>query len=42
MKHEPAHSRDEAATYQLPIAAAFWITHIVSVKECLSLMQKFF
>ena len=37
--HEQAHYGDEAANHQLPIAAAFWITQIVSAEECLSLMQ---
>ena len=35
--HKWAHCRDKAAS--LPIAAAFWIILIVSVKECSSLMQ---
>ena len=30
---------DKAVNHQLPRAAAFWITWIVSVEECLSLMQ---
>ena len=30
---------DEAASYQLPIAVAFWIIRIVSVEECSSLAQ---
>ena len=30
---------DEAAGYQLPIAAAFWIIQIISVEKCSSLTQ---
>ena len=30
---------NEAANHQLPIAAAFWITWIVSMEECSSLLQ---
>ena len=37
--HEWAHCCDEAANHQLPIAAAFWITLMVSSEECSSLMQ---
>ena len=37
--HEWEHCRDEAASYQLPIAMAFWIIQIVSAVECSSLMQ---
>ena len=36
--HEQAHC-DEAANHQWPIAAAFWIIHIVSMEEFSSLMQ---
>ena len=36
---EQARCWDEAANHQLPIAAAFWIIHIVSAEECESLMQ---
>ena len=39
MMDEQAHCRDEAASHQLPIAVAFWITWIVFVEECSSLMQ---
>ena len=39
MTHEQVHCRDEAASHQLPIAAAFWIIQIVSMEECSSLMQ---
>ena len=35
MRYEQAHSRDEAASHQLPIAPAFWITWIVYTVECL-------
>ena len=31
--HERAHCRDEAANHQLPIAAAFWIIHIVPARN---------
>ena len=34
-----AHSHDEAASHQLPIAAAFWVIWIVSTEKCSSLMQ---
>ena len=37
--HERVHCHDEAADRQLPIAVAFCIIQIVSVEECLSLMQ---
>ena len=37
--HEWAHCRVEAANHQLPIAGAFWISWIVSMEECSSLMQ---
>ena len=37
--HEWVHRHDEAASYQLPIAVAFWIIWIVSTEECSSLMQ---
>ena len=37
--HEQARCRDEAGSYQLPTAAAFWIIRIVSMEECSSLMQ---
>ena len=37
--HERVHCGDEAANHQLPIAAAFWIIQIVSMEECLSIMQ---
>ena len=37
--HERAHCHDEAASHQLPTAAAFWIIWIVSMEECSSLMQ---
>ena len=33
MMHEWVHCCDEAANYQLPIAAAFWIIWIVSMEE---------
>ena len=33
------HGRDEAASHQLPVAAAFWIIKIVSTEKCWSLMQ---
>ena len=33
MMHEQVHC-DEAASHQLPIAVAFWIIQIVSMKEC--------
>ena len=39
MMHEQAHCRDEAAHRQSPIAAAFWISWIVFMEECSSLMQ---
>ena len=39
MMHKWACCRDEAANYQLPIAADFWIIRIVSVEECSSLAQ---
>ena len=39
MMREWARSHDEAANHHLPIAVAFWIIQIVSVEECLSLMQ---
>ena len=37
--HKRAHCHDEAASHQLPVAAAFWIICIVSMEECSSLMQ---
>ena len=37
--HELACCHNEAANHQLPIAVAFWIIQIVSMKDCLSLMQ---
>ena len=37
--HGWAHCCDEAANHRLPIAAAFWITWIISAEECLILMQ---
>ena len=37
--HEWPHCCDEAASHQLPIAAAFWIIWIVSTEECSSLTQ---
>ena len=37
--HEQEHCCDEAANHQLPRAAAFWITWIVSLEECSSLTQ---
>ena len=36
---EQVHCHDQAANHQLLIAVAFWIIQIVSMKECLSLMQ---
>ena len=39
MMHEWVHCRDKAASHQLPIAAAFWIAQIVSMKERSNLMQ---
>ena len=39
MMHEWVRCCDKAANHQLPIAAAFWIIHIVSVEECSSLTQ---
>ena len=36
---ELVHCHGEAADHQLPIAAAFWIIQIVSMEECLSIMQ---
>ena len=39
MMHEQVPCWDEAANFQLPIAAAFWIFQIVSMEECSSLMQ---
>ena len=39
--HEQAHCHDEAASHQLPIAAAFWIIRIVSTEACSSLMKNF-
>ena len=39
MTLEQAHCHDEAASHQFPIAAAFWITWLVSTEQCLSLMQ---
>ena len=41
MMHEQAHCCDEAASHQLPIAAAFWIIRIVSTEACSSLMKNF-
>ena len=38
--YEQEHCHDEAANYQLLMAAAFWIIWIVSMEECSSLMQK--
>ena len=35
--HEWACHRDETASYQFPIAMAFWIIQIVSAEECSSL-----
>ena len=37
--HERARCHDEAASHQLPTAAAFCIIWVVSVEECSSLMQ---
>ena len=37
--HEWLHCCNEADNHQLPIAAAFWITWIISAEECLILMQ---
>ena len=37
--HKWTHCCDEAASHQLPIAAAFWIIRIVFAEECSSLMQ---
>ena len=37
--HEWVCCCDEAASHQLPIAAAFWIIQIVSAEECSSLTQ---
>ena len=37
--HEQTCCCDEAASHQLPTAAAFWIIEIVSVEECSSLTQ---
>ena len=39
MVHEWAHCPDKAASYQLPIATAFWVIWILPVEECSSLMQ---
>ena len=39
MIHEWMHCCDEAVNHQLPIAGAFLIIQIVSVEECLNLMQ---
>ena len=39
MMCEWAHCCDEAASHQLPIAAAFWIIWKVSMGECSSIMQ---
>ena len=39
--HEQAHCHDEAASHQLPTAAAFWIIWIVSMEECSSFTQNF-
>ena len=39
MMHEWAHCCDEAASHQLPIAAAFWTIQIVSMEEDSSLTQ---
>ena len=37
--YEQEHCHDEAANYQLLMAAAFWIIWIVCMEECSSLMQ---
>ena len=37
--HKRARCCDEAVNHQFPIAAAFWITWIVSAEECSSLLQ---
>ena len=39
MVHERARCRDEAASHQLPVTAAFWIIWVVSAEECSSLTQ---
>ena len=37
--YEQVRCYDEAASHQLPIAAAFWIIWVVSTEDCWSLMQ---
>ena len=37
--HERVHCHDEAANYQLPTAATFWVVQIVSAEEWSSLTQ---
>ena len=39
MMPEQAHCRGEAASHQLPIAAAFWVIQIVSAEECANLSE---
>ena len=39
MMHDLVYCHDEATNHQLPTAAAFWITWIVSLEECSSLTQ---
>ena len=39
MMHEWACGHDAAATHQLPIAVAFWVTQIISVEKCSSLTR---
>ena len=41
MMHEQVRCHDEAANHHFPIAAAFWIIWIISMKECSKLNTKF-